>query len=138
MSYYDDDRAPRRHRSKKNRPVDEYSEETYVDSRGAGDRDGRRNMELVRSRRDDSVSSVEEVEREFPPGGGYIKRNTTVREGVRRTRSVGRDRDRDRYSDYDSRRSDDYAFSKASKKSRRYDDDDDRSKCCTFQVLPSC
>jgi len=128
MSYYDDDRPPRRHRSRRSRPTDEYSEETYTETRGGGgDRDGRRNMELVRSRRDDSVSSVEEIDRDFPPGGGYIKRNTTVREGVRRTRSVGRDRDRDRYSDYDSRRSDDYAASKASKKSRRYDDD--RSRC---------
>ena len=117
MSYYDDDRPPRRNRStKERRPRDYTEEETYV---GRGGLDPRDSRQLVR-RRDDSTSSVEEITRDFAPGegSGYVRRKTVVREGVRparRARSVGR------YDDgYDDSRRSDYASSKRS--SKRSDD----------------
>lgn len=137
MSYYDDDNRPRRHRSERQRRprATEYSDETYVESRGNGPRSSRQQTDLVRRPREDSDLSVEEVERDFPPGGGgYVKRKTTVREGgVRRAHSAGRDRGY--YDGYgDPRRNDDFVAVKRS--SRRYGDggggggryDDDRDR----------
>lgn len=110
MSYYDD----RRHRSTRDRyrPTG-YVEETYVDSRGGNNS----RMDLVR-RYDDSNDEVEEVQRDFPPGEysyGRPRRTkvTTVREGVRRARSVG---GRDPYYGGGYYRRDDY------RRSGRYDD----------------
>ncbi|KAL1853034.1 hypothetical protein Plec18170_005616 [Paecilomyces lecythidis] len=86
MSYYDD----RRYRSNRDRyrPTG-YVEETYVDSRGNNGR-----MDLVRRYDDSDDEVIEEVQRDFPPGEysyGIPRRGkvTTVREGVRRARSVG-------------------------------------------------
>lgn len=93
---------------------------------GVDPRDSKR-MDLVQRRRDDSVSSVEEIQRDFAPGdGGYIRKKTTVRQGVRparRARSAGR------YDDgyYDDRRSD------YSRRSRRHDDDERRK---SFEATP--
>lgn len=84
-------------------------------------------MSLVQRHRDDSADSIQEFERDFPPGvGGYVRRKTTVREGARRPRSTGRDR----YGDYDatSRGPDYYEKSR-----RRYDD---RGEYCT-NIIPS-
>ncbi|KAJ9236597.1 hypothetical protein DTO169E5_5588 [Paecilomyces variotii] len=88
MSYYYDDRRYRSNRDRY-RPTG-YVEETYVDSRG-GD-NGR--MELVRRYDDSDDEVIEEVQRDFPPGEysyGIPRRSktTTIREGVRRARSVG-------------------------------------------------
>lgn len=97
-SYDNQDRRQRsdRHReSRRSRPA--YEEEIYEV------RSGQRpshHTDLVR-RRDDSV---EDIEREFPPGDPYVQR----RGPVRRARSAGRDR-------YDH----DYADRR---KSKRYDD----------------
>lgn len=73
MSHYDDD-PPRRRKSHRTRDQDRpvYEEEVYESrgSRGAGVRQ----KALVRRSRDDSSDSVEEVQRDFPPGGGaYVK-----------------------------------------------------------------
>lgn len=108
MSYdpYDNqDRRQRsdRHReSRRNRPT--YEEETYEVRSGPRPS---RHTDLVR-RRDDSV---EDIEREFPPGDPYIQR----RGPARRARSAGRDRYDDDYADrrrnkrYDDRKSTDAA-----------------------------
>jgi hypothetical protein len=47
-----------------------------------------------RPHRDDSVDSIEEIHRDFPPGeGGYARRGTPFYDGSRRrARSAGRDR----------------------------------------------
>ncbi|KAL8931975.1 MAG: hypothetical protein Q9211_006609 [Gyalolechia sp. 1 TL-2023] len=73
MSHYDDD-PPRRRKSHRTRERDRpvYEEEVYESrgSRGAG----ARQKALVRRPRDDDSDSVEEVHRDFPPGGGaYVK-----------------------------------------------------------------
>ncbi|KAL9000937.1 MAG: hypothetical protein Q9188_005556 [Gyalolechia gomerana] len=75
MSHYDDD-PPRRRKSHRTRDRDRdrpaYEEEVYESrgSRGAG----ARQKALVRRPRDDDSDSVEEVQRDFPPGGGaYVK-----------------------------------------------------------------
>ena len=103
MSYTSYDNQERRQRSdrpRRDRPV--YREEEIIESR-TGPRPSRQ-TDLVR-RRDDSV---EEVQRDFPPGNTYIQRRT-----ARRARSDGRSRydDDDRYEDprrrnkrYDDRR----------------------------------
>lgn len=113
MSYYDarDSRGYRVKRDRYSRPGGGYVEETYVDNRGGYgyDYDSR----LVR-RHDSEESVVEEVARDFPPGEYYYgnpgpRRAATVREGVRRARSVGRDPYYDeeyyRREDYRPRRS---------------------------------
>ncbi|KAI4164086.1 MAG: hypothetical protein LQ342_002322 [Letrouitia transgressa] len=83
MSYYDDD-PPRRHKSHRHdRP--RYEEEVHESRNSRG---GVRQNALVRRPHDDS-DSIEEVEREFPPGGGY---RTKQRHG-RRTRSADYDDD---------------------------------------------
>ena len=48
-------------------------------------------MSLGRHRRDDNADSIEKGSRETlpPPGGGFLRPNTTVREGAGRARSVG-------------------------------------------------
>jgi hypothetical protein len=103
----DRDRRPRRGDR-------EYVEEEYVRRGAPGN--GPRQMSLVQRRRDDSVDSIEEVERDFPPGsGGYVRRST-VRDSGRRTRSAGRDR----YIDDDDRRSRGSEYYE--RKSRKYDD----------------
>lgn len=99
MSYASYDTQDRKHRSDRHRDRDSrrdrpvYREEETVEAR-AGPRSSKQ-MDLVRRRED----SVEEVEREFPPGDGYVRRST------RRARSDGRGRyDDDDYGD-DRRRS---------------------------------
>jgi hypothetical protein len=113
MSNYDDER-PQRHRSTRERRAhDDYDMDPYQKSGG-----GPRETSLVRKGRNGSFSSVEELQRDFPPAAGY-SRKTTVREG-RRARSAG---GHDRYGDpYDDRSShhDDYASSKRG--SKGYDD----------------
>lgn len=121
MSYYDprDSRAYRVKRDRYSRPGGGYVEETYVDNRGGGygydyDYDTR----LTRRRGDSDESVVEEVARDFPPGEYYYgypgpRRTATVREGVRRARSVGRDP----YYDEEYYRRDDYR----PRRSNRYD-----------------
>lgn len=127
MSRYDDDRRPR-HKPTRDR-YDDYDDMSY-------DRDAK-STTIVR-RRDDSVSSIEEVTRDFPPGdrGGAVYRETTVRKSGHRpagTRSKSYDDDDyydDRYSTYSRRtrrdpRDDDTYISRRSKK---YDDRDDRRR----------
>jgi hypothetical protein len=153
MSYYEDDRGSRRQngRGGKTREAD-YQEGTYYSSRGGrDDRDNRdtrdnRQTSLVR-RRDDSVSSVEEIDRDFAPGSGYVRETTIRKHGTRpaRARSFS---GRDRYDDYDDRNSyayskrdvDDYASSRRSSKryggrgdrrSRRYDSESESSRSRT-------
>ena len=78
-SYYDDDRRDDRRsdksdrdrdrdRPRRDRPV--YEVEETIEARRGPARGG----ELVRRRRDSSESSVEEVERKFPPAGDYRRR----------------------------------------------------------------
>ena len=128
MSYYDD--GPRRAKSGRSAKTRDDDYDDQYTSRGG--RHGEvRETSLVR-RRDDSVSSVEEIDRDFAPGnGGYVKETTIRKHGVKsaRARSYnGRDRYDDRYDDRDSyaesRRGGGYAESKRS--SRRADDYDDR------------
>lgn len=101
MSYdpYDDrdrrQRSDRHHESRRNRS--NYVEEEVVEARG-GSRPSRHTA-LVPRRED----SVEEVQRDFPPGAGYGRRPTG-----RRARSA----ERSRYDEYDDGR----------RGSRRYDD----------------
>ena len=105
MSYTSYDTQDRKHRSDRHRDRDSrrdrptYREEEIVEAR-TGPRQPHQ-MDLVR-RRDDSV---EEVERDFPPGDGYAQRRST-----RRARSDGRGR-------YDD---DDYLDDR--RRSKRYDD----------------
>ena len=147
MSYYDDDR-PQRQRSDRDRNRDrdqrfresDYAQDTsYSNSRGGGGGGPRdaRDTSLVRRGRNESVDSIEEVQRDFPPGdrGGYVRETTIRKSGTRpaRTRSMGggRDRNDDRsYDDHstyiDSRRGggDEVAYSRRSEK--RYDERSDR------------
>ncbi|KAL8841662.1 MAG: hypothetical protein Q9176_003057 [Flavoplaca citrina] len=69
MSYYDDD-PPRRRKSHRNRDRHRptYDEDVY-ESRGSRGAGGRQNA-LVKRSRDDDSDSIEEVQRDFPPGGG--------------------------------------------------------------------
>lgn len=133
-SYVSYEDAPvRRRKSERDRRsgrgTKEYvEEETYM---ARGTNNAPRQMSLVQRRRDDSPDSIEEVQRDFPPGdGGYVRRKTTVRESGRRARSAsGRDtyaRDRD-YDDGYGRRTSEYSGrsrresdDKRSRKSRRY------------------
>ena len=123
MSRYDDD-GPRRQRSNRERSRrDDYEDTVYEQNS--------RDTRVVR-RRDDSVSSVEEVARDFAPGdrGGAYYRETTVRKSGHRpirTRSSDDWYD-DRYDDRSyatSRRKDD-DYTVISKYKRR--DDDERSQ----------
>lgn len=112
MSYYDDDQdAPRRHRSgrdrdsRRNRPV--YEEEIIEKRRGPARQESQPHRELIR--RQDS-DDVEEVQRAFPPGEGFHGRRGS-QYPPRRARSDGRrDRDHDahgggrRSRGYDDRR----------------------------------
>ena len=97
MSHASYDTFDRRQRSDRHRDRDRdrdrdyhrdrpaYREEEYVEAR-SGPRSSRQTA-LVRRRED----SVEEVERDFPPGDGvYVQRRTTTR----RARSDGRGHDR--------------------------------------------
>jgi hypothetical protein len=127
MSYYDDEK-PRRHRStREQRTRNDYDTDPYYKSGGGG-----RESDLVRRPRNDSFSSVEEVQRDFPPAGGY-SRKTTVRQGTR-ARSAG---ERDRYAGdpYDDLSSyhDDYASSKRG--SKRNDDRRKQPFGNTFPLL---
>lgn len=100
--YEDQPRRQKSHRSR--RPV---YEEEIIEQRTT--RPARQMpMDLVR-RRDDSSDSVEEVARDFPPGGGYQRRSKTYHDSYPppRARSIGRKTHS--YNDYyyeDSRRSD--------------------------------
>ncbi|KAL9107957.1 MAG: hypothetical protein Q9227_007172 [Pyrenula ochraceoflavens] len=86
-TYYDDER-PRRSKSHHGRSrVAEYDEEDY---RPAAKESRNTRMDLVRSPRrpsSESVSSVEEVQRDFPPGDRSYERTTRIRKGVRPVRS---------------------------------------------------
>lgn len=110
MSYeYDQQETHRRRkseRSRRDRPV--YEEEEIIETRGGPPRGGR-TMDLARRSRDDS-DSIEEIQREFPPGeGAYVQRRTTVRDkyasAPRRARSIDRGYEEDYYG-VDARRSD--------------------------------
>ena len=105
MSGYDDDR--RRRRYARDRSADDYDRQTSYKSSRDYDK-----KSLVR--RDDSVSSVEEVHRDFPPGDKGYYRETTVRKKGR-----GQMRD-DRYDDRHSHSDREYVSKKGS--SRSYDD----------------
>lgn len=89
MSYTSYDTSDRRQRSDRHRDRDSrrdrpaYREDEFVEAR-AGPRSSRQTA-LVPRRED----SVEEVERDFPPGDPYIQRRST-----RRARSDGRGHDR--------------------------------------------
>ena len=109
MSYdYDPQDAPRRRkteRSRRDRPV---YEEEIIETRNGPPRGGR-TTDLARRPRDDS-DSIEEIQREFPPGeGAYVRRRTTVRDkyatGPGRARSIDRGYEDD-YYEVDARRSD--------------------------------
>jgi hypothetical protein len=105
----------------------EYVEKTYI-QQGNGNTGGQQ-MSLVQRHRDDSADSIEEVERDFPPGvGGYVRGNSTVREGARRARSAGRDR----FDDYDATSHGPDYYEK--KSYRRYDD---RREYCTNIISSS-
>ena len=112
MSYYDDERS-RRHRA----TATKSRRDDYDD-----DRDSYRNATsntLVKRSRDDSVSSVEEIQRGWGPGEGGIVRETTVRKsGTRpaRARSVGGGRPYS-YNDYD----DDSTYVSRRKSTRDHD-----------------
>ena len=132
MSYYEDERVSRR-KSTRDRRRDDYDDTAY-DNRDS------KSSAIVR-RRDDSVSSVEEVTRDFPPGerGGAYYRETTVRKQghrpVNKSRSFSDDyRHDDRYEDRSSygRRRDDATYV-----SRRRSKYDDRGKFCLGFVLNS-
>jgi hypothetical protein len=112
MSRYDDDRRSR-HQGRDR--YDDYDDTRY------DDRDAK-STTIVRRRRDDSVSSVEEVTRDFPPGEGRaIYRETTVRKsGHRPVGGRTKSYDDDYYEDdrYDDR-------SSYSRRTRRGPKDDD-------------
>lgn len=89
MSYESyDDRNYRSDRHRRNRPA--YREEDVLEAR-SGPRLSR-HTELVRRRSD----SVEEIEREFPPGDPYVQRRNTTN-ATRRAQSDGRGRYEDGY-----------------------------------------
>jgi hypothetical protein len=114
MSYYDDER-PRRHRSTRERRArDDFDADPYYKTGG-----GARDTSLVRRSRNDSTSSIEEVQRDFPPAGGH-SRKSAMRGGTR-ARSAG-GRDRHGGDPYDDRSSyyDEYTSSKRT--SKRHDD----------------
>ena len=143
MSYYDDDRSSRRQNGRGGRTREsDYQDSNHYSSRGGRDDRDVRQTSLVR-RRDNSVSSVEEIDREFAPGSGYVRETTVRKQGTRpaRARSYsGRDRYDDDYDDRSyalSRRgADEYASSKRSTKrssgrsdrrSRKYESDSESS-----------
>ncbi|KAI4129441.1 MAG: hypothetical protein LQ338_002222 [Usnochroma carphineum] len=88
MSYYDDD-PPRRRKSRRDRDRDRpaYDDQAY-DSRGPRG-DAARQKALVRRSRDDDSDSVEEVQRDFPPGGRAYPKSRQQH----RARSAGYDDD---------------------------------------------
>ena len=120
MSYYEDER-PRRHKSTRERRKDDYDDSGY-DARDS------KSTTVVRRSRDDSVSSVEEVTRDFPPGehgGGYFRETTVRKQGHRPvgTRTKSDDYYDDRYDDrssYGRRRRDDDTY--VSRRRSKYDD----------------
>ncbi|KAI4278900.1 MAG: hypothetical protein L6R35_006072 [Caloplaca aegaea] len=104
MSHFDDD-PPRRRRSHRDRDRDRptYEDEVVYESRGSRAPAARQKALVRRSHADDS-DSVEEVQRDFPPGGGaYTKSRRQPRArsadydddyyGPRRRRRGGRRRD---------------------------------------------
>ena len=99
---YDKPRRQRSHRSRRDRDPDRaetvYAEQIRETRRGGpgvgGGAPRGTSQELVRvKRRDDSYDEVEDVERDFPPGGGgYVRDTTRVQRGAPpRARSAGRD-----------------------------------------------
>jgi hypothetical protein len=98
MSYYEDER--RRQKSTRERSRRDDHDDGY-DTRDA------KSSAVVRRSRDDSVSSVEEVTRDFPPGerGGAYYRETTVRKQGHRPVGRARSFSDDYYYDdrYDDR-----------------------------------
>lgn len=115
MSYYEDERPRRHHSTRERRTRDEYDTDPYTNYKNGA---GARETSLVRRPRNSSFSSVEELQRDFPPAGGY-SRKTTVRQATRARSVGGRDRHADPYDDRSSRY-DEYASSKRS--SKRHDD----------------
>lgn len=115
--YDDDDRDDRRDRRRdkdrgdRDRPKSHrrerppvYQEEEIIEARrgAARDRDPRdpRSGALIRRARESSESSVEDIERDFPPRGAYGGRRDDY--GPRRSKSHGGGR-YDDYDDYDDR-----------------------------------
>ena len=124
-SYDDYSDSPPRHRSDRHRDRDRdkdrdrgdrdrrskpaYKEEEIIEARGAAPVAAARRDQLIRRQMSDD--SIEEVRRDFPPGGdpGYARRTT------RRARSDGRGK-------YDGEYSDDEYYGSRKKKDKRYDD----------------
>ncbi|KIW52286.1 hypothetical protein, variant [Exophiala xenobiotica] len=124
MSYYGGDDRPRRARSTRERSRRDDNDGTVYD-------ENVRDTRIIK-RRDDSVSSVEEVNRDFEPGGGYY-RETTVRKSGHRPIRTKSDDDRwfdDRYDDstYVSRRRRDDDYTVATGRSRKDRDYDKRRR----------
>ena len=113
MSYYEDDRRDdrRRHRDRGDRDrrprSPTYEEEEIIQARRGPKGSSRGAGPLVPRRRDSSESSVEEVHRDFPPGGGsYDRRRGDY--APRRAKSArdsrrGGGRYDDDYGSYDDR-----------------------------------
>ena len=141
MSYYDDDRGSKRQNGRGGRTKEsDYQEASYYSSRGGRDDRDVRQTSLVH-RRDDSVSSVEEIDRDFAPGSGYVKETTVRKHGTRPIRSRSYN-GRDRYDEYDDRsgyyaqsrrETDDYkrtnkrSGGRSDRRSRRYDSESESS-----------
>lgn len=112
MSRYDDDRRSR-YKSSRDR-YDDYDDMAY-DNRDA------KSTTIVR-RRDDSVSSVEEVTRDFPPGErGAVYRETTVRKSGHRP-AGGRSKSYDDDDYYEDRYDDRSSYSRRSRRGPRDDE----------------
>ncbi|KAL8790586.1 MAG: hypothetical protein Q9195_006266 [Heterodermia aff. obscurata] len=106
-SYDDYSDSPPRHRDRRSKPA--YKEEEIIEARGAAPVAAARRDQLIRRQMSDD--SIEEVRRDFPPGGdpGYARRTT------RRARSDGRGK-------YDGDYSDDEYYGSRRKRDKRYDD----------------
>lgn len=129
MSRYDDER-PRRHKShRERRPQYSSDEDDYSPPRRAKPT----SKDLVRSPRSLSVSSVEEVERDFPPGEKRYQRTTKIRKGVRS--SSRQPKSRRYYEEEEAYYSDPRAG--ARKTHTKYNEDDRRESgmkiFCTFK-----
>ena len=119
----DDPRArPRRYRD---RPV-EYKETIHVESRAAGR--APRQMDLVRRSQEEDETSIEEIQRDFPPGQQYGRRDLAQQrrgQSLERDRGYGYDYDVAAYaarSGGDSRRSaGDVAESRSVRRARHED-----------------
>ena len=104
MSYDDYDRSPRRHKSDRRHKQPKYEEEEIIEARGPAA--ARRGQVM---RRQDSDYSIEEVRRDFHPGGGDVyARRSTKKSAVRSGKHGGRYSDDEEY--YDNRRRNDKRY----------------------------